>query len=258
MKLYILTDIEGVAGVANFEDYSYPTGRFYLQSRRLLTLEVNAAVEGALAAGATDVVVLDGHGPGAINVEELHSEARLLHGSGYPPTLGLDASYDALFFVGQHAMSRAERAGLAHSYSSRTVEHVTLNGERIGEFGLRTILAGCFGIPVVLVTGDSATADEARRYVPNIEAVVVKESLNISCALSLSPEKARRLIRRGAERALHRKEDIAPYQPPPPYELVIEYQAEEHADRRMQSPGWERVDPVRVRKRTNDFLELAW
>ena len=71
MKLYILTDIEGVAGVADFEDYSYPTGRFYPQSRHLLTLEVNAAVDGALAAGADDILVADGHGPGAINVEEL-------------------------------------------------------------------------------------------------------------------------------------------------------------------------------------------
>jgi D-amino peptidase len=140
VKLYILTDIEGVAGVANFEDYSYSTGRFYPLSRHLLTMEVNAAVEGALAAGADDIVVLDGHGPGGINVEEIHPEAKLLHGTGYPPTLGLDQTYDAMFFVGQHAMSHAERAGMAHTYSSRTVEHMLLNGERIGEFGMRTLL----------------------------------------------------------------------------------------------------------------------
>src|SRR5437763_11244378 len=84
MKVYILTDIEGVAGVANFEDYSYATGRFHALSRQLLTLEVNAAVEGALAAGATEILVLDGHGSGAIDVDELHPEALLLHGTGYP------------------------------------------------------------------------------------------------------------------------------------------------------------------------------
>src|SRR5436305_685447 len=127
VQLYILTDIEGRAGVANFEDYSYATGRFHAVSRRLLTLEVNAAVEGALAAGATEILVLDGHGSGAINVDELHPDALLLHGTGYPRTLGLERGFDALFFVGQHAMSNAARAGLAHTYSSRTIEQARLN-----------------------------------------------------------------------------------------------------------------------------------
>jgi D-amino peptidase len=257
MKLYILTDIEGVAGVANFEDYSYSTGRFYPQSRHLLTLEVNAAVDGALAAGADDILVWDGHGPGAINVEELHPEAKLLHGTGVPRTLGLDGSFDALFFVGQHAMNKAERAGLAHTYSSRTVEHMFLNGERIGEFGMRAILAGCFNIPVVLVTGDTAMREEAVRYIPNIEAVVVKESLNISSAITLSPQKARALIREGAERALRRKEEIEPYRAPSPYELVVQYNAVEHAERRAAQPGWERVDAFSVKKTAADFLDVA-
>jgi D-amino peptidase len=258
LKVYILTDIEGVAGVANFEDYSYSTGRFYTLSRHLLTLEVNAAVDGALAAGATDVLVWDGHGPGGINVEELHPEARLLHGTGVPRTLGMDRGFDALLFVGQHAMSRAERAGLAHSYSSRTIEHVFLNGERIGEFGIRTLMAGCLGIPVVLVTGDQAMREEAVRYVPNIEAVVVKESLGIGCAITLAPEKARRLVRDGAERALRRRAEIRPYHQPGPYELVIQYQAVEHAERKAQSPAWERLDPYSFRRQADDFLELSW
>lgn len=257
MKLYILTDIEGVAGVANFEDYSYGTGRFYPQSRHLLTEEVNAAVEGALAAGADEVLVLDGHGCGAINVEELHPEALLLHGSGYPTTCGLDETFDAMFFVGQHAMANAERAGLAHSYSSRTVEEMRLNGELIGEFGMRTLLAGLLGVPVVLVTGDQATAEEARRYVPEIEAVVVKQSLNLTSAITLSPRKARLLIREGAERALRRRAEIRPYRVEGPYELSIRYQAVEHAARKAQTPGWERVDPFTVRKVAADFMEIA-
>lgn len=257
MKLYILTDIEGVAGVANFHDYSYETGRFYPLSRKLLTLEVNAAVEGALAGGAEEIVVLDGHGPGGINVEELHPEARLLHGTGLPPTLGLDESYDALFFVGQHAMSHAEKAGMAHSFSSRTIEHIYLNGEQIGEFGLRTILAGEFGIPVTLVTGDQATAEEARRVIPEIEAVVVKESLGIGCAITLSPEKSRRLIREGAERALRRKDQIQPYRVPPPYVLRVEYKTPELAGTALR-PGWTRVDERTVERRTDRFLDISW
>jgi D-amino peptidase len=257
MKLYILTDIEGVAGVANFTDYSYGDGRFYPQSRHLLTLEVNAAVAGALEAGADEILVLDGHGCGAINVEELHPEALLLHGSGFPTACGLDETFDAMFFVGQHAMANAERAGLAHSYSSRTVEEMRLNGALIGEFGMRTILAGVLGVPVVLVTGDRATADEARAYVPNIEAVVVKESLNLTSAITLSPQKARRLIREGAERALQRRGEIQPYTVPGPYELSIRYKAVEHAGRKAQTPGWEQVDPFTVRKSAADFMDVA-
>ncbi len=257
MKVYILTDIEGVAGVANFEDYSYSTGRFYPLSRHLLTLEVNAAVEGALEAGATQVVVWDGHGPGGVNVEELHPEAWLLHGTGVPRTLCLDESYHALFFVGQHAMSRAARAGMAHTYSSRTIEEMRLNGEPIGEFGMRTILAGCFGVPVVLVTGDAATRDEALRCVPNIEAVVVKESLHATAALTRSPQKSREMIRAGAARAVARAEEIEPYRMGGPFTLEIQYKAVEHADRRAQSPEWTRTDPYTVRRTADDFLEIA-
>jgi D-amino peptidase len=258
MKVYILTDIEGVAGVANFEDYSYETGRFYPLSRHLLTLEVNAAVDGALEAGASEVVVWDGHGPGAINVEELHAEAKLLHGTGVPRTLGLERGFDALFFVGQHAMSRAERAGLAHSYSSRNIEHVFLNGARIGEFGMRVILAGCFDIPVVLVTGDTAMRDEAVQYIPNIEAVVVKESLNISSAITLSPVKARELIRAGAKRSLERRGEIAPYRMSGPFDLRIQFKAVEHAERRATMPGWTRLDAFTTQRTTDNFLDLAW
>src|SRR5437763_16256808 len=98
MKLYILTDIEGVAGVANFEDYSYPAGRFYPQSRHLLTLEVNAAAAAAMAAGAADILVADRHGPGAINVEELHPEAQLPHGTNAPRSFGLAERFDPMFF----------------------------------------------------------------------------------------------------------------------------------------------------------------
>jgi D-amino peptidase len=257
LKLYILTDIEGTAGVANFHDYSYETGRFYTMSRHLLTQEVNAAVEGALEAGATDIVVWDGHGPGGINVDEIHPEVRLLHGTGIPTTLGIDASFDALFFVGQHAMSNTPGAGLAHSYSSKTIENIYLNGERIGEFGIRTILAGCFDVPVVLVTGDSATKAEAVRYVPLIEAVVVKESVSIGAALTLAPAKARTLIREGAARAIRRRGAIPPFRLDPPYELVIEFKAPEHAEGQVRQPGWTQLDDRRAVKRSDNFLDIV-
>jgi len=254
MKIFILADMEGVAGVANFEDYTSPTSRFYQQSRHLLTMEVNAAIEGALAAGATDFLVADWHGPGGVNLEA----ARLAHGTNKPRTCGFDASFGAMFFVGQHAMSNTDGAGMAHSFSSRTVENIYLNGERIGEFGMWSILAGYFKVPVVLVSGDNKMREEALRLVPNLEAVVVKESFNFSSAITLAPQKARQLIRAAAERAVKRRAEIKPYFVPPPYELVVEFKAAEFAADKAQTPGWRRVNTITLKKTGNDFLEVFY
>jgi len=162
LRVYILTDLEGVAGVASFRNDTHGDARFYTKARALLTEEVNAAVRGCLSAGATEVVVWDGHGPGGVNPESLHEEAKLILGSDEPPNLALDRGFDALMFIGQHAMSLTPKGNLAHSYSSRVIREMRLNGQPIGEFGIRSYLAGYFGIPVVLLTG---TKQPARRRI---------------------------------------------------------------------------------------------
>lgn len=256
MRVYILTDLEGVAGVASFRDDTYADARFYREARRLLTEEVNAAVRGCLAAGATEVVVWDGHGPGGINPEGFHEEAKLLFGSDKPLHLGLDRGFDAAMFIGQHAMSGTPKGNLAHSYSSRTVHEMTLNGTPIGEFGIRTYLAGHFGVPVVLLSGDKAACEEAKHLLPEVKTVAVKEGLSLNCALSLSPKKAREIIQRGVQEALENRAKVEPLELDPPYEFTIEYLSAEEAQG-AAGRGWERLSMTKVRKVTNDYLEIA-
>lgn len=253
MNVYILTDLEGVA---SFKDDTRGNARFYLKARALLTEEVNAAVRGCLQAGATEVVVWDGHGPGGVNPESLHEEAKLILGSEEPPNLALDRGWDALMFIGQHAMSLTPKGNLAHSYSSRVVREMRLNGCPIGEFGIRSYLAGCFGVPVVLLTGDEAACAEARALVPGIETVAVKEGLSLNCALSLSPGRARALIEAAASRALTGANVIQPLRLTPPFELTIEYVSPEVAQGAHRH-GWERLGETTFRNVTDDFLEVA-
>lgn len=254
MKLFILTDIEGVAGVVQWE-HCIPAGRYYERSKRLLTLEVNAAVEGALEAGATEIIVWDAHGAGGIDPELLHPQARLLFGKGFPAGGTLDRSFDALFFVGQHAMTRTPDANLCHSFSSLGVSRMTLNGQEVGEFGILALRAGYLGVPTVLLTGDDKACAEARAAIPNIETAAVKISTGRESALCLHPTKARELIRAAAIRALRRRGEIKPYFFPGPYELITErYDLSRCVpdDRSFDRP----IGKTTV-ERGNDFLEIS-
>ena len=254
MKIYILTDIEGVSGVVEWE-HGNPAGRYYERSKRLLTEEINAAICGALQAGADEVVVWDGHGPGGIDPELLHPAARLLLGRGVPKGLGLDDSFDAMFVVGQHAMNHTPSADLCHTYSSKGISRMLLNGQPIGELGMRINLAGYFGVPAALVTGDDKVGAEAKAMLPDVETVAVKISTGRESALCLHPTKAREAIRAGAVRAIQRLSTFKPYLLPGPYELVVEpYDlARCHPDDR----SFERPLGQPTVERSDDFFNIS-
>jgi D-amino peptidase len=228
MKIYIHTDIEGVAGVVQWSDaHGYggpndPCGPYYERSKRLLTQEINAAIEGALEAGADEIVVSDDHGPGGIDPELLHPRAKLLFGKPFPKGRGFDASFDAMFFIGQHAMNLTPNANLCHTYSSVSIRRMLLNGQEIGEIGMRAALAGYFGVPVALFTGDDKACGEAKAIMPNVETVAVKTSMGRTSALCLHPIEARKAIKQGVARAMRRLGDFEPYLPPGPYEFIVE------------------------------------
>src|SRR5687768_16983649 len=241
MKIYIMTDMEGVAGVVSSVDYCAPDSRYYEVGRTLTTLETNAAIEGALEAGATDVLVVDGHGHGAIDPLQIHPAARLLTGRpmGYP--FGCDSTFDAAFIVGQHAKANTDGGHLAHSGSFNTQDH-TMNGQSLGELGINMLFAAYFGVPTVLVTGDLACCEEAKALVPQIETVGVKEGLKRGAPLDLTAEQVRRYngaathlhpsvarhrIREAAQRALERRQEIHRFWIDPPYELLRSYRPRE-------------------------------
>jgi len=176
MKVYIMTDMEGVAGVLSADDYTDQASRYYEAGRELTTLEVSAAVQGCLDEGATEVLVVDGHGSGAIALRLLHPAATLLAGRplGYP--FGCDETFVAAMMVGQHAKSNTDGGHLSHT-GSFAVDELTINGVSVGEMGCNMLFCAHFGVPVVLVTGDEAAAAEAHALVPEIETVAVKSGV---------------------------------------------------------------------------------
>jgi D-amino peptidase len=212
MKLFISSDIEGTAGIVDWQQVR-ASGADYALGRRLLTAEVNAAIDGAAEAGAGEIVVNDSHStmqnidPGA-----LHHHASYLSGRHKPLYMmeGLDGTFDAVFMVAYHGAIGAERAVLSHTYNPLAVWETHLNGIAVGESALNALVAQHHRVPVVLITGDEATADEARPFLPDIEAVVVKRSITRFAAESLHPDRACELIRDGAARALARASTISP------------------------------------------------
>ena len=221
MKIYIVTDMEGVTGVCDFDNYCADAGIHYQNSRRLLTLEVNAAVAGFFAGGATEIEVLIGHHSDSVDRELLDSRVLLLNGRSDPPFPGgLDASFDALAFVGQHAKAGSDYAHLAHTGNLAVTEE-RVNGVSIGEYGQMALCAMDLGIPTIFASGDRAMTLEAEALTPGVVTVYGKWGRNADGGRSLAldsrayrnfnlasvqmhPEVVRARIRAGAERAVRK------------------------------------------------------
>ena len=218
MKLYIHTDIEGVAGMVHFEDRKDDSTEGYfkrLRLHRLLTGEVNAAIEGALEAGVDEVLVNDSHGSGySIIFEDLNPAAQIIHGplTRQPFwTPCLDETVDVVFAIAQHAMAGTNGL-LAHSLWY-------VNDIYFGEPGMCMAIAGWYGVPTVLVTGDNTVAAQVTDLVPQIETVAVKEALSPYNAKSYTPARAREMIKAAAKRAIERRDEIPPFKIDPPFRV---------------------------------------
>jgi D-amino peptidase len=210
--------MEGTAGIVDWAQCRAP-GAEYEMGRRLLVDEVNAAVEGAFGAGATDVVVNDSHGAMAnIVPDELAHEARYLSGRHKPLYMmeGLDESFGAVLFVSYHG-SMGSNGVLSHTYNPRAVSAAHLNGTTVGEAGINALVAAAHRVPVALVTGDQITIAETSAVVPGAVGVVVKEAITRFSALSLHPATACAAIRAGARTAVERV--MSGTIGPPPIEL---------------------------------------
>lgn len=241
MKIFIMTDMEGACGVLNHDDWVMQTGRYYEEGKKLLTLEVNAAVEGFFRAGADEVVVLDGHGAGGINHLLLDNRTAYIRSSVGPYPFSLDKSCDAIAWVGQHAKAGTEYAHIAHTGWFNILDF-KINGVSVGEFGQMAMLASFLGIKSIFGSGDEAFTHEAKALVGGIETVSVKKGLtpgkgdetncdtyrnrNLS-AIHIHPEKARELIGDGAERALYRfihdRDSFKLIDIRPPYKKEVRY-----------------------------------
>jgi D-amino peptidase len=257
-KVFIITDMEGVSGIydSDLQVQPFQSPRWE-ESHKLLTGEVNAAVEGLLAGGATDVVVWDGHDSSrSLSVLDIHPKARLLTGSPVSRTLELDSSYCALIFIGQHAMAGADKGILSHSYDSHNIQNIWVNGKPTGEIGGRVLLAGAMNIPVIMLSGDTAACKELHDLVPQAECAEVKRGVSRNAGYMLSHPAACALIREKAQRAIERLAEFRPYMIPGPVEVKVEFTT---AAGRVyaQREGVERIDERTWAFRGKDIME-AW
>ena len=248
MKIMIVTDLEGVAGVLDFENWCSPSSCYYEKAKRLLTEETNAVIDGLFAGGATEIRVVDGHGPGAIDPELLDERVELQRGVCNPVwPFTLDSSFDGICWVGQHAKSRTPYSHLTHTGNFGCKE-ITVNGVAVGEFAEFALCARELGVPVIFAGGEEAFAREAEEFAPGVITVAVKRGCNPEtgledvtaevyaksklAAIHLAPAKARRLLREGAkaaaEKLQHAPGSFSTTEIKPPYEIKSVLRKSEH------------------------------
>lgn len=220
MRIYIMTDMEGVAGVSDWENYGRPEFLYYKLGKTLLTEEVNAAIEGFGEAGVTEFLVADGHGRGGVDIELLDPRAELARywlPAAYPFAMD-DGKFDFAAWIGQHPKAGAVGGHLCHTGSFNALD-MEINNISVGEFGSMVFCAGELGIRSIFVSGCTAMAQEAQALIPGIETVTVKRgrqtdpgnelsaeayARHTRAAIHLAPLEARRRIRAGARRAVER------------------------------------------------------
>ncbi|GIH09731.1 D-aminopeptidase DppA [Rhizocola hellebori] len=255
MKVFISVDMEGVAGIVDWAQ-CLATGDDYALGRDLLVGEVNAAIGGAVAAGATEILVNDAHSfMRNLPPDLIGGEASYLSGRFKPLYMmqGLDASFDAVVFLGYHA-AIATPGVLSHTYNPRAIADVRLCGTTTGEAGLNALVAQHFRVPVAVITGDQYVGPEAAPFCPGIKHLQVKESISRYSALNMHPRKARDLIREGVRAALC---DLAP--PPAiasPATIEIRFTSPDMAEQATWVRGVSRLDSLTVSLTDDEPLRL--
>jgi D-amino peptidase len=264
MRVYISVDMEGVAGVVH-EDQTDPTDPLhageYNRFRRLMTAEANAAIEGALGAGATTVLVNDSHWlMRNLLAEELHPAAELLSGGPKLRSMmeGVEQGFEVAMLIGYHPRAGAAHGIIDHTYTDRVYE-ARLNGRPVGELAINAALAGTYGVPVALVSGDQTLAQEAKEFLgESVETVIVKHAVGRFAARSVAPVEACRLIREGAASALRRSH--CPFTFPSPIRLEVDFALTQMADMAELVPGSVRTGGRTVEYVHQDYREVfrAW
>lgn len=254
-----MTDLEGPSGINGRSDgignkiVNVPT------SCELLVQEVNAVVEGLVRGGATEVVVWDGHGgSNSLDITKLHEGASLATlGGDMAPANYLDASFDAAIQIGAHAMQGTSKGYLNHSFNSHGIANMYLNGQRIGEIGVETIMASYFNVPTILVTGDTAACLEAKEFIEekNLITVETKKSISRYTVINFNPIKVREELRVKAQEAIENTSRMGLKKIAAPYEYKIQFMCPNMADG-YEMRGAERVDHQTIILRSDDIIDL--
>jgi len=258
-RVFISADMEGISGIVH-SDQTTPGTAEYPDGRRWMAQDINAAVEGALEAGATEIIVNDSHGSMRnINPDDLHPEAILISGSPKPLSMmqGIDASFAACLFIGYHAKAGTQDAILDHTISSSAVRAIRVNGVELPELGLNAAIAGYYGVPVVFVSGDGAVCRQTSEVLGReVMTVAVKEAYGRLAAKLVPMAEARRMIKAGVKDALGKIARIKPFQMAGPFHFELAFHVSAQADTGiMLLPDLERPDARTLAFTANDFIE---
>jgi len=259
LKVYISADMEGVVGVVT-GDHLGPSGFEYQQARQWLTDEVNAAIGAARAAGATHIVVSDSHGNGEnILLDQIPQGVRVIRSWPRPLAMmaGIDETFDAVLFIGYHASTTNASGVRAHTMSSSTLTGVWLNGTAASETLINAAIAGHFGVPVAMISGDDAIIQEAREQLGDVEGAVVKWNLGFHSAETVTPEESVRIIADRVTAALRRLPEFRPHRLEGPIEVRVSFKNYLAAELLAYLPMVERVDSHSVSFTGQDMVEVS-
>jgi D-amino peptidase len=259
LKVLISVDMEGVAGVVTAEQLG-PAGFEYGRFREFMTREAVAAVDAAKAAGATEVIVADAHGNGQnLLIDQFSADVRVIR--SWPRRLGMvagvDDTFGAVIFIGYHAGTNNPTGVRAHTFSSANLTRVALNGTNVTEGSWNAAIAGHFGVPVVMISGDDAAIAEVQKAVGPLEAAEPKRSLGFHSALTLTPQAATALIAQRVRAALGRRQDFKPYRVAGPLTVDVTFKNYMPAEVLAYLPVFERTDSHSIRFRAKDMIEAS-
>ncbi|MCX5675201.1 MAG: M55 family metallopeptidase [Planctomycetota bacterium] len=256
MNIYIHTDLEGVSAI-NSMDMIDKAGPRYRQCCEHLMADLNAAVDGAFAGGATHVTVLDSHGGGGNFILDLLDKRAENDTRPNKKWWGImDDSYQGTFFIGAHAMAGTQNAFLDHTQSSLSWHDYSINGRKMGELAQWAVVAGNWGVPLLMMSGDEAACAEARRFFNPVEAAAVKRGIGRNRAELVDPKEARERIREAARRAMALVGKAKALTPTKPMEIILEYNRADYCDGVAGKEGIERLDARTIRWVTSDPLAI--
>ena len=259
LKVYISVDMEGITGVVTGEQLG-PTGFEYQRFREFMTAEANAAIQGARDAGATEIVISDSHGNGQnLLIEKLPSDVTIIRSWPRPLMMmqGIDSTFDAAIFVGYHSGTTNQSGVRAHTISSARLTAVELNGIAVGESGINAAIAGHFGVPVVMISGDDAAVSEARALIGNIEGAIVKKAISFHSASTMTPEAGQKLIREKTRAALQQRAAFKPYVMRAPIRLDLTFKSYRVAEMLAYLPIVERPTAHSIRYTARSILDIS-
>jgi len=259
MRLYVSCDMEGTAGVCSWMQCDPSNRHEYPIYRRYMSQEVRAAVDGARGAGVSDVVINDSHWDMRnLLWDELPADVRVISGGRKPFSMaeGLRAGFDGAFFTGYHARVGAANGVLAHTYTADSLYNVRINGVLCSESLLNAAMAGIYGIPLLLVSGDRVVVEHVKEHMPWVEGVIVKEGIGHYAADSITPKAAQAALREAAARAIKNANSAKPFTFEPPITMEIDTTRVEQADFIELMPGFTRVNGRTLRFVHDDYNQI--